>query len=347
MPPASGKSKKPAPVGIAWVELSSGAFEAMLAPAEHALDELVRIRPAEVVVADGSTMDSPAFREAVRQAVGATVTARPAWAFDARSAVELLKEHFRTTTLEGFGFEAYEPSLSSAAALLDYLRETQKTALEHIRALRRFERTDCVVMDGNTIRCLELLRSLRGHRRSGTLLEAIDATLTGMGSRLLQRWLTWPLRGYSAIIARQDAVEELTGDPARLRAARDLLDGASQIDRVAGNIAMGRVRPRELLGLKETLDRLPALTELLAPCQSELLSSCVAGVSPALPAVNDAAETAASRETPATREESPADLIGRSIKSGCAAVLRDGGVIADGFDADLDRLRRITTDGAS
>jgi len=317
---------KPAEVGIAWVELSSGSFEAMVAPADHALDELIRIRPAEVLVPEGSAMDAPAWRERLRQCLDTPATGRPPWAFDAHSAVELLKEQFRVETLAGFGFDGYDPSLSAAGAIVDYLRETQRTALEHLRALRRFDRADVVGMDGNTIRCLEILRTLRTNRRSGTLLETVDATATGMGARLLQRWLTYPLRSYSSIVARQDAVEELAADAQRLARLRELLGGMSPIDRIASNIALSRARPRELLGLGETLRRLPEVCELLAGCRAELL----VGLSPALGEL-----------------EAPAELISRAIHPDAPATLRDGGVIAEGFDEELDRLRRIGADGQS
>ncbi len=321
---------RPAPgarqVGIAWVELSSGSFQAMLAPADHALDELVRIHPAEVIVPEGSELDRPELRESMRQCLGVAPTSRPPWAFDAHSAMELLCQHFRAGTLAGFGFDGYDASVSAAGAIIDYLRETQKTALEHIRALRRFDRSDAVGLDGNTIRCLEVLRTLRTNSRLGTLLASIDATATGLGARLLQRWLTYPLRSYSSILARQDAVEELAGERPRLARLRDLLAGTSQIDRIAANIAMGRVRPRELLGLGETLRRLPELHELLAACNADLLEQ----ISPAL-----------------TNLEGPAELIGRAIHADAPAVLRDGGVINDGFDEELDRLRRVGSDGQS
>ena len=313
-------------IGIAWVELSTGAFEAMLAPADHALDELVRIRPAEVLVPDGAAMDSPSFRESLRQCIDASATSRPPWAFEAHSAVELLKEHLGTETLAGFGFDGYDASLSAAGAIIDYLRETQKTALGHILALRRFDRTDCVLMDGNTIRCLELLRTLRSNRRAGSLLETIDATATGMGARLLERWLTYPLRGYSQIVSRHDAVEELGDDAERLGRLRELLGSCSQIDRIASNIAMSRVRPRELLGLGETLARLPQVRELLAGCAAELIGQM-------LPKLDGL--------------DAPAELIARAIHPEASPVLRLGGVIADGFDEELDRLRRIRTDGKS
>ncbi len=324
--PAKANSKSPAQIGIAWVELSSGAFEAMLAPADHALDELVRIRPAEVIVPEGSAMDTPSFRDSLRQCLDATATARPPWAYDAHSSVTLLKEHFRAETLAGFGFDGYDASLSAAGAIIEYLRETQKTALTHIRALKRFDRSETVLMDGNTIRCLEILRTLRSNRRAGTLLATIDVTVSGPGARLLPRWLTYPLRSYSAIVARQDAVAELAADRKRLDRLRGLLGGTSQIDRIATNIAMARVRPRELLGLGETLARLPEIRELLGECQADLLVQ----LAPKLGGLEGAAE-----------------LIGRAIHPDSPAVLRDGGVIADGFDEELDRLRRVGADGQS
>jgi DNA mismatch repair protein MutS len=314
------------PVGLAWVELSSGEFCTMLAPADHALDELVRIRPAEVIVAEGSPHDAPAFRESLRQAVGATPTSRPAWAFDARNATGKLHEHFRTATLAGFGFDGWDASVSAAGAVIEYLRETQKTALEHIRSLRRVERGDHMIIDGNTLRCLEVQRTLRGGKRAGSLLACIDRTCTGMGARLLERWLTFPLTRYSGIVARHDAVEELAADRKRLAAVREPLQGVGQIDRIAANIALVRVRPRELVALGSSLALLPRLAAAVEGCAAELL----ADVRPRLLGLDE-----------------PAALIARAIDPDCPNVVRDGGVIAAGHCEELDRLRRVGHDGQS
>ncbi|HUS46553.1 MAG TPA: DNA mismatch repair protein MutS [Phycisphaerae bacterium] len=315
-----------ASVGLAWVELSSGAFWAMTAPADHAIDELVRIAPAEVIFPEGSTLDGPKFRDSIRELISAAATSRPPWAFDAHAAMETLKEHFKVTTLEGFGFDGWDESVSAAGAIIEYLRETQKAPLAHIGSLRRFDRTDHMVIDGNTLRCLEVHRTLRTHRRAGSLLACIDKTCTGMGARLLERWVTFPLTRYSAIAARHDAVEELAGDRAGLEAIRALLQETSQIDRIAAGIAMARVRPRELVALGGTLSLLPRFAQALKSRKADLLSE----LSPRLSGL-----------------EADEDLIARAIDGDCPNVIRDGGVIADGFDEELDRLRRISTDGQS
>ncbi|MCE5277695.1 MAG: DNA mismatch repair protein MutS [Planctomycetaceae bacterium] len=326
-PPAASKAEEndaKRQAGLAWVELSSGAFWTMLAPGEHLLDELVRIAPAEVLIAEGSAHDAPAFRDSIRQCTNAAVTSRGAWAFDMHTALQQLREHFRVHTLEGFGFEAYEPSLSAAGALIEYLRETQKTALAHIAQLRKFQRTSHMAIDGNTLRCLEVHRTLRSNQRAGSLLACIDQTCTGMGARLLERWVTFPLTHYSQIVARQDAIEELAEDPRRLHALRELLKSASQIDRIAANIALARVRPREVVALGQTLIMLPKLAAMLEGIASELVSE----LSPRL-----------------TGLDAPAQLIAGAIDPDCPNILREGGVIAAGYDLELDRLRSIGQDG--
>ncbi len=312
--------------GIAWVELSSGAFWTMTAPASQVLDELVRISPAEVIVSEDSPLDTPDFRASVKQFTDGVVASRPPWAFDSHAATQTLQDQFKASTLEGFGFDGWDESVSAAGAIIEYLQETQKTALGHIISLRRFDRTDHMMIDGNTLRCLEVHRTLRSNKRAGTLLDCIDATCTGMGARLLERWLTFPLTSYSGIVARQDAIEEFTLERRRLAAVRDLLGNISQIDRIATNIALSRVRPRELVALGQTLAIMPQVVEAISECRSEMLTELVEHF---------------------TGFEEPADLINEAISTECPNVLRDGGVIRDGFHEELDHLRRIGQDGKS
>jgi DNA mismatch repair protein MutS len=313
-------------VGLAWAELSSGAFWTMAVPENGAIDELVRIAPAEVIYPESCRLDTGEWRNRLTQSTSASVSARPPWAFDAHAAVEALQEHFGTNTLEGFGFDGWDASVSAAGAVIEYLRETQKSALEHIRSLRRFDRADHMLIDGNTLRCLEVHRTLRTNQRKGSLLHCIDKTCTGMGARLLERWVTYPLVRYSHIVARQDAIEELTSARDRLDALRDSLADAAQIDRIAANIALARVRPRELVALGQTLAILPRLADALEGVSSDLL----ADAAPKLLGFDEVC-----------------DLLARAIDPDCPNVLRDGGVIADGYDEQLDHLRSIGADGQS
>lgn len=324
--PGKSKADTNGHIGIAWVELSSGAFWTMKAPSDHVLDELVRIGPAEVLFAEGSPLDTPDFRKSLAACTPATPTSRPPWAFDAQASTDALHKQFKTSTLEGFGLDGWDESVSAAGAIVEYLNETQKTALAHITSLRKFDRTDHMVIDGNTLRCLEVHRTLRNNTRAGSLLACIDRTCTGMGARLLERWLTFPLTSYSGIIARQDAVEELVNDRRWLGDLRQQLKEISQIDRIATNIAMNRVRPREIVALGESLRVLPKLAEILAASQAEL----TANLAPKLQGMDEAA-----------------DLIERAIDPDCPTVLRDGGVIRGGFHEELDRLRNIGAEGQS
>ena len=324
-----GKAAKKAAdtvAGIAWVELSSGAFWTMCVPAGSALDELIRIRPAEVLFADGGVFDTPDWRDRLRQGTGAVPTSRAPWSFDAHSATESLHEQFGVRTLAGFGFAEWDESLSAAGAIVDYLRETQKAALGHIRQLQKFDRVDHMAIDGNTLRCLEVQRTLRGNAREGSLLACVDKTRTGMGARLLERWLTFPLVRYSAILARQDAIEQFLEHREPLERLRDLLADCAQIDRIATNIALSRVRPRELVALGQTLKRLPGLASLLH--EPGLQAKLVAELAPQLVGL-----------------DGPGELIDAAIDPDCPNVLRDGGVIATGYDEELDRLRTIGAEG--
>lgn len=315
------------PVGLAWAELSSGGFSAMTTSAGHVMDELIRIGPAEVIFPEGSSFDEPAWRDNLRAMLETSATSRPPWAFDSHASSEALTTHFKTKTLQGFGFENSDESISAAGAIIEYLQETQKDALAHVRQLKKIEQADFMAIDGNTLRCLEVHRTLRTNKRAGSLLECVDKTRTGMGARLQERWLTFPLVNYSAIVARQDAVEFFVERLNKLTAVRDLLGQCAQIDRITTNIAMSRVRPRELVALGQTLTMLPKLAELLAE-DGDNTPPLVADLRPHLLGLDE-----------------PGELIGQAIDPDCPSLLRDGGVIAAKYNEELDRLRNIGKDG--
>ena len=320
--------KSSSQVGIAWVELSTGAFWCMTSPADHALDELIRIRPAEILIPESSQFDTSNWRENIRLGIDAVVVSRPSWVFNAHSSEEILSEQFKIKTLAGFGIDSWDESVSAAGALIDYLKETQKDSLSHIRQIKTFERTEYMSIDGNTLRCLEIQRTLRANSRKGSLLWCIDETQTGMGARMLEHWLTFPLTSYSSIVRRQDAIEFFLSNRSLMKQLRDELSNCSQIDRISTNIAMNRVRPRELVALCQTIKILPQLWEMLAPaCES---SDLIADYRDSLCGLDEVGQ-----------------LIEQAIDPDCPSILRDGGVLATGFDEELDRLRKIGTDGQS
>jgi DNA mismatch repair protein MutS len=315
-----------AEAGLAWVELSSGLFHAMSIPGDKVVDELLRIGPAEVIFPDMEPR-RPAWSETVRQISAAAMTPRPPWAFEAQGAAQMLHEQFGVVTLEGFGFEESEPALSAAGAVIEYLRETQKYSLVHIRALRKFQREQYMIIDANTLRCLEIHRTLRSGKREGSLLACLDRTCTGLGSRLLERWLTYPLVGYSGIMARHKAVGYFVEDRDRLSQVRSALGECAQIDRIAANIALARVRPRELVALGRTLRILPDIADRMGPCEA------IGLLEELRPNFNGMDESAG--------------LIEAAIDPECPNALSDGGVIAEKFDEELDRLRGIGSRGRS
>ncbi|NLF31536.1 MAG: DNA mismatch repair protein MutS, partial [Planctomycetes bacterium] len=325
--PWGGRGGEQPLAGLAWAELSSGTFRIMDVPMAGVADELTRIRPAEVLLAEGGPLDTPALAAELRQVLGIAPTTRPPWVFEARTATEALHRQFGVTTLAGFGLDGYTAAISAAGAVIDYLRETQKTALDHLRTLQPVDRSDYMILDGVTLRSLEIKRTLRTNQRSGSLLACIDATRTGMGARLLEQWVTFPLKRFSPIVARQDAIAELVADRPRAEAIADLLDQCAQIDRITAAIALGRVRPRELVHLGRTLELLPRLRAAAGD--------------------GAAAELLVRQCGPLEGLDEPAELIARAIDPDCPNVLRDGGVIAGGYHEELDRLRRIGTDGES
>ncbi|MDD4891375.1 MAG: DNA mismatch repair protein MutS [Phycisphaerae bacterium] len=331
------------PAGLAWVELSTGQFFASgVADAELLMDELCRIRPAEVLLPDaGIAADSPERKlgEAINQLCGAAITRRPPWAFERHAAVGKLTEHFGTTTLAGFGFDGEPAELLAAGAILDYLQETQKTTVSHIRRLTSHRGSQFLQVDATTLRALEVLANMRDGGRPGSLLGAVDQTVTAMGSRRLRQWLVYPLRDLGQIEARQDAIAWLLDRPEKLKTLRTFLDAVCDVERVVSRLAVNRAAPRDLLGLARSLRQLPGIEGVIgavgiaasAKTQAEEESNLVDPAPAWLLEVSKGF----------TNLDDLADYIERAISPDAPAAVRDGGVIRDGFDAELDELRKL------
>ena len=235
-------------LGLAWVELSTGRFCVMEAQRRELADEIARLDPAELLVSETS-LDAPWTRMLRGVAPRMIVTSRPSWDFQPEQARRALFDHFRVTTLVGFGIEDDAIESIAAGALIAYLRETQKTRLGHLNRLTPHMRGGTMALDEMTRRGLELTRTLREGKREGSLLATIDLSVTPMGARLLADWLTAPLTDPSLIAARHAAVGEWVEDDLARNELRSELGRANDLERVASRVGTGRASPRDLSAL--------------------------------------------------------------------------------------------------
>jgi DNA mismatch repair protein MutS len=299
-------------IGVAWLDLAGGRFRLTEVPDEEALmGEIERLRPAELIVdEDQSTGD--AFRDGIR------VTRRPPWHFELDSATRLLCAQFGTRDLSGFGCDAFSTGVAAAGALLQYVTDTQKASLPHLQSISAERREDAVIMDGPTRRNLELEESLSGHHEH-TLAGVMDHCQSPMGSRLLRRWIQRPLRDPTVLRGRYQAIEAMLGS-AVTGLLQSQLDGIGDVERILSRVALHSARPRDLRQLAEALSRLPELRRQVGALESPLLQ-------------------ALSEQIGEHRRQH--ELLEKAIIDSPPMLIRDGGVIADGYDDELDDLRAI------
>jgi DNA mismatch repair protein MutS len=309
------------PVGLAWVELSTGRFTATHFPAAQLNDQLARIAPAECLLAE----DAPPLPRHIDDKT--LVTRRPGWAFALETARQTLLKHFRTNNLEGFGFvddSGDDQALRAAGAVIDYLNETQKTSLEHVDNISSYRSATALEIDESSRRSLEITRTIREGRRDGSLLAVLDRTVTAMGARMLAEWLANPLIDVAAINLRQEAVAELVLDAALADHLRETLRKVYDVQRLLARVTTGRASPRDLSFLGRTLGALPALKARLTARKSVHLNQLEAAI------------------------DLCPDLRGRldaGLADDCPLSSRDGGFIRDGYHEPLDNLRELATGG--
>jgi DNA mismatch repair protein MutS len=310
--------------GIAWAELSTGQFLVQELPEDRVLDELARISPAECLAREGP-LDRPDSTEArVRATAGGAITRRPDYVFDYSTAYRGLTEHFGTLSLDGFGCEGLVLGICAAGAIVDYLKETQKTTLGHINRLQRYVAANHVIFNQATQRGLELVESQRDGGKDGTLLWVLDRTQTCMGGRLLRAWISAPLRDIEAIEDRLGAVQELVDKSFLRQDLQRLLHGVYDIERIAAKISCHRANGRDLVSLKNSVAALPDIRETLQSCVSKLLGR----LAERLDTLSD------------TRE-----FISKAIVEEPPTSILDGAIIARGYNAELDELLSISKDG--
>jgi DNA mismatch repair protein MutS len=306
-------NRRQALYGFATLDIGSGRFTVFeVGNIEAVLAELQRLQPAELLVED--TIDHPGILG------GNGVRRRPVWEFEPDTAHRLLTQQFNTHDLQGFGCAHLAAAIPAAGCLLNYARETQRTALPHIRSLVHERREDSVIMDAATRRNLELDTNLGGGTEH-TLLWVLDKTRSAMGSRLLRRWLNRPLCNRTLLELRQNAIRALLADY-RFEGVRAALQPIGDVERILARVALRSARPRDLARLQGALASLPALQAASARVEATLVRQLAAAIS----------------EFPHL-----AQLLEQAIADNPPMVIRDGGVIRAGFDAELDELRGLST----
>ena len=299
-------------IGLARLNLASGEFVLSEIALGLLAQELERINPAEIVCADDVQNAAINQHKAPKKRLSA-------WQFDFDAATTSLTKQFNTRDLHGFGCTDLTPAIAAAGALLEYVKHTQRAALPHITSLSVELTSQFIQLDAATRRNLEIDVTLRGEA-SPTLYSLLNTTQTAMGARLLRHWLHHPLRDRNLVAKRHDAVAELINSD-KFPNLQTHLKVIGDIERITTRIALKTARPRDLSGLAQSLLQLPLLQNALVNCKSMLL------------------------ETLGANLQAPADVmeILTAIKPEPASVLREGGVIADGYDAELDELRAMQT----
>ena len=300
--------------GLAWADLASGRLRANEVDGEDALEaELARLQPAEVLVAD-----EDGWPDAVLESRG--LRRRAPWLFDADSGRRQLLQFFGVHDLTAFGIEDKPRAIAAAGALLGYIEETQKQRLPHLRAIALETSDEAVAMNAATRRHLELDSRIDGDARA-TLLGVLDSTITPMGGRLLRRWLNRPLRNRQTVGERHHAVSTLI-DARADDLLREAFRGLGDLERILSRVALRSARPRDLSTLRDGLSLLPAVREILSALDS-----------PRLRALHDELG----------EHDATAHLLRSAIVPQPPLLARDGGVILEGYDFELDELRTLST----
>jgi DNA mismatch repair protein MutS len=299
---------------LAWLELASGRFLVReLGSVEEVEAQLERLQPAELLLEEGA-------EHAAR--CSGRLRHRAPWKFGVKQCRQLLTEQFRTADLVGFGIDEQPRCIAAAGVLLDYLQETQRGALPHLRGIQVEQADEFLHLDAISRRNLEIESSLSGDR-ANTLVGIMDSSVTAMGGRLLRRWIGNPLRDRQRLARRHDAVEALL-EGHRYEAFRDELRGIGDVERILTRVALKTARPRDLTTLRHALGALPRLVAIARESGETLRQ--VAGELPCFDELHD--------------------LLQRAIIDEPPVLIRDGGVIRTGYDEELDELRGLS-DNAS
>jgi DNA mismatch repair protein MutS len=312
-------------IGISYMDASTGEFKVTRFSGEDCkgelIDEIERVSPAEILMPDMVPDENKdIFIELKNQGYLITIYKDT---YDIDIAEKKVLEHFKVRSLDSFGLKGYEETFGAAAAILDYLVETQKGSLKYVKAIQPYETGGFLYIDQSTRRNLELVSSIRERSIKGTLLSIMDETSTPMGGRLLKKWILQPQTDIDEINSRLDAVEDLCKDLLSREQLKGKLKMVSDIERLIGRAAAGISNARDLVALKESLKRLPEIKIATNKFRSKKLA-----------AVKDINE-----------QKEVISLLERSIKDDPSPLLKEGGLIKDGYDKELDEIRGLAHGG--
>ena len=310
--------------GLAFLEVSTGEFRLTQGEGADALaDELWRLKPAELIVSEEADLtllhaalapfDVPPTHRLINR-----------YAFDPEAARRELGRALGTLFLDGFGVEDQALGVAAAGAILRYLHDSHTPELPHLDRLLPYSRDDHLGLDEATLRHLEIFETQRSRSRQGSLLDALDCTVTPMGARTLGRWLRYPLQDLAAIEARLDGVEFFKEHGVLRPSWRQNLKGLGDLERLTARVALEQATPREVAAIQQTLEKVPRLQELLPEALPALVAEAAGDLDP-LPDLQD--------------------LIGRALVDDPPLSIKDGGIIREGFDAELDELISLSREG--
>ncbi len=312
--------------GLAWLDVSTGAFTVAEVRREKVADEISRLDPSEILLPESMLREPGPLVQEITRASHAPRVPTPEWSFEHGNAAQTLHEVLKVATLEGFGLDENSLCVNAAGAALSYVQHMQRGDAPPVSTIRVHDGTARAGLDRATRSCLELLATQRDGRREGSLLSVLDATGTSMGARLLREWIVAPLLDPEAIRWRQSAVSELVEKRAISDGVDEYLGAMPDIERIATRLLAGRGSPRDLAALRMALRLIPSLRDALSNCASAPLASAAETLQP-LPEL--------------------LQLLERGLAEHPAPSLGEGGLIAPGWNAELDQLRDLRENGAA
>ena len=287
------------------------------------MDELYKFMPSEIVCNEAFYMSGLDLDD-LKNRLHMAIYSLEAWYFDDALCRETLQEHFKVASLEGIGLSDYECGMIASGALLKYLEETQKNSLSHMSRLTRYATGNYMVLDSATRRNLELVETLREKQKRGSLLWVLDKTKTAMGARTLRKYVEQPLIDKKSIVKRLDAVAELKDNAICREEIREYLNPVYDLERLVGKITYQSANPRDLIAFQSSLSMLPSVKCILKDMESDLLKEIYEELDPL---------------------EELCDLVGRAIQEEPPRAMKEGGIIKDGYNEEVDRLRKAKSEG--